>query len=170
MHIWVVRHACAGRKDRFPGPDEARPLDEWGRRQARAIARRLASAGAPRLRASSTRRCIDTLIPLADRLDLPIEPWDELRVDGYPGGLLHLLDDTAEGGEVICTHGEVMRPALDQLRGRGATIVGAPDDLLAKGAIWQLDLDAGTVTLHDADERLVDRASAGGARLTTRWP
>jgi phosphohistidine phosphatase SixA len=72
--VTIVRHTCAGDKEAWRGPDAERPLDEGGTRQAGALADTLGNASVHRLLASPTKRCIDTLVPLAARLQLDIEP------------------------------------------------------------------------------------------------
>jgi phosphohistidine phosphatase SixA len=162
LQLWVVRHASAGDRRRWTAPDDERPLDETGEHQARAIARLLGGQAPTRLRASAARRCVQSLEPLAARLGMAVEARPELRVGGHPGGLLTLLAETAVQGEVVCTHGELMDPALEQLRRGGATIVGAPDALLAKAAVWHLDLDRLVLTLHQVDDRLPPVLAAAG--------
>jgi phosphohistidine phosphatase SixA len=147
MTIWVVRHGWAGHKREWTGDDDLRPLDERGRRQAGRIAERLAGRGPRRLWSSPTRRCAETLVPLGHQLGLSVRACEGLRVDGYPEGLLALLK-RAEPGDVLCTHGEVMRPALAELRRRGMVDANLPRDVVqAKGAVWELDLNAGTFAL-----------------------
>ena len=146
MTIWVVRHGLAGRKRDWPGDDDLRPLDALGHRQAETVADVLAGRHPTRLASSPTRRCVDTLVPLAARLDRDVLRCDALRANAYPGGLLLLLENEAMPGDVVCTHGELMRPALAELHRRGAVPdVYADDDLLAKGAVWEMD--AATMTL-----------------------
>jgi phosphohistidine phosphatase SixA len=150
MTIWVVRHGCAGDKDAWTGDDDARPLDAIGREQARAIADRLAPRGPTRLWASPTRRCVDTLAPLADRPGLAVLTTDELRPGGWPDGLLGWLETHAGPGDVICSHGEAMRPALGDLRSRGAAPTGHDDDaLVAKGVVWELEIAPLALVAHD---------------------
>jgi phosphohistidine phosphatase SixA len=171
MQLWVVRHGSAGDRREWAAPDEERPLDETGVGQARGLARLLGGQAPTRLRASATRRCVQTLEPLADRLGLAVEPWPELRPGGHPGGLLTLLAETARRGEVVCTHGETMDPALEQLRRGGATIVGDPAALLAKAAVWHLDLDRLVLTLHRLGDRLppvLAAAAVGGGPGASR--
>jgi phosphohistidine phosphatase SixA len=170
VHLWVIRHASAGEK-RSSGPDDERPLDEAGEHQARAIARLLAGQAPSRVRASATRRCVQTVEPLAHRLGLAVEPWPELRVGGHPGGLLTHLAETAVKGEVVCTHGELMDPALEQLRRGGATIDGDAGELLAKAAVWHLDLDRLVLTVHRLGDQLppvLAAAAVGGGPGASR--
>jgi 8-oxo-dGTP diphosphatase len=149
--LWVVRHGCAGRKAEWRGDDDGRPLDAAGRDQARAVADLLVTRRVGRLRSSPARRCVDTLAPLADRLGAGVVGTDELRPGGPSGGLLAWLARSAQGGDVICTHGEVMRPALAELRRLGAAPAGGDQRrLLAKGVVWELALSPLEMTAHRA--------------------
>src|SRR5688500_17380136 len=87
----VVRHACAGRKGSWSGPDDERPLDPAGVEQAEALADLWSRDEQPPagLRSSPTRRCIQTLEPLASRDGLEIAADDRL----CPGRPLDQLVD-----------------------------------------------------------------------------
>ncbi len=137
---WVVRHACAGHKDDWSGLDEDRPLDPAGELQAKALAAILADEAPQRLVSSPTRRCLDTLAPLAEALGRTIEVEPALR-QATGVEVVRLLAEDAYDGAVLCTHGEVMEPALPVLRVAGLELAGevAEEDLLLKGAAWRLD-------------------------------
>lgn len=148
MGVHLVRHGCAGDKHDWPGPDAERPLDAAGVAQAQALADLLADRPIRRLLSSPTARCRQTVEPLAHRLGLPVEDHDALRPDATRAELDGLLAEVraaapADGADVVlCTHGELMRPLLDDLRTADATIdtaAAADDDhLLAKGTGWHL--------------------------------
>ncbi|QYG91866.1 histidine phosphatase family protein [Iamia sp. SCSIO 61187] len=141
---WVVRHACAGHKEEWHGDDDARPLDPAGRQQAAALADALAPDTPRRLVASPTRRCVDTLAPLGARLGVIVELDPTLR-EATGSALVARLADAAWAGAVICTHGEVMGPALVALRADGLDVRPDVDDdaLLLKGGAWRLEPGAG---------------------------
>lgn len=138
---WVVRHACAGHKDDWDGDDDERPLDPAGTQQAEALAHLLAGRDdrPRRLLSSPTRRCTDTLAPLGRALGLGVEVEPALRRASGPE-LVALLAD----GVALCTHGEVMEPALPVLRAQGLVLGEGTeaDDLLLKGAAWGLSRPA----------------------------
>jgi phosphohistidine phosphatase SixA len=147
VRVLLVRHGCAGDKRRWDGPDDERPLDEVGGRQAEALAEELAPTGARRLGTSPTRRCRDTLVPLGRMLGLPVADLGELRVDAPVEPLIGLLTAASARDAVFCTHGEVMARLLDVLVAGGVTISAARLDegwLLAKGSGWELAVDEGT--------------------------
>lgn len=142
-NLTIVRHACAGDKRTWPGDDSQRPLDAGGIQQAAALADAFADESLQRLVASPTKRCIDTLKPLAERLQLEIETTRELS----PGGSIELLfsdEHPKLSGTIFCTHGELMRPFL-QLLQAGRVEIDAERDgdewLLLKGSVWRLMLD-----------------------------
>jgi 8-oxo-(d)GTP phosphatase len=147
MTLWVVRHGSAGRKRDWTGDDDRRPLDARGRAQAEVVADLLGPRRPRRLRSSPTLRCLQTLAPLAGRIAVEVEPDDVLRVDGFPGGLLALLDEAGAPGDVLCSHGELLRPALRELRRRGAVGEWSDDVLLAKGSVWEIDPDGPSLVL-----------------------
>jgi 8-oxo-dGTP diphosphatase len=156
VFVYVVRHACAGHKGDWPGPDTARPLDPVGIRQAEALVEVLGGRGVRRLLSSPTRRCIDTLEPLAGRLRLTVERSPRLAATGSTWEITTLVGDSDSAGAVLCTHGETMRPLLDHLRSSGAVLRGSESDeaLLTKGTAWELDVRDGAVV------SLVHRAPA----------
>jgi 8-oxo-dGTP diphosphatase len=142
VRVFVVRHGCAGDKRRWRRPDAERPLDAAGVRQAGALAETLAGVGVRRIATSPTRRCRDTVMPLARRLGLPVDEVASLGPSPAGDALLALMtaDDACDA--VLCTHGENMRPALAALRAGGVPIDSPHDDqLLAKGAGWAVTVD-----------------------------
>lgn len=146
MLVRLARHACAGARDRWDGDDAERPLDPNGRQQAVALADEFAGGRRGRLLASPTRRCLDTLVPLASRWSAPVEPEPALAADVPVERVLALLVASSEG-DVLCSHGEVMGTLLERFRDDGVVIVADPGDdaLLRKGTVWELDVRDGTV-------------------------
>ena len=138
MRVYVVRHACAGRKEEWEGADSERPLDVVGREQAAALSELLKVRGVRRLLSSPTRRCIETLEPLAAASDMEIEAVHALASNASTETLLDLVTDPLNDDAVLCTHGEVMRPLLAWLRQSGVRIEPHDDDdhLLGKGTGW----------------------------------
>lgn len=74
LEILLIRHAHAEWV-----PDEARPLSPRGRRQAAAVGRLLAPRRPEVVYSSPYRRSIQTVEPLAEALDLDIQPLEGLR-------------------------------------------------------------------------------------------
>jgi 8-oxo-dGTP diphosphatase len=146
MRLYVVRHAHAGSRSSWDGPDEERPLTPKGRRQAAGITDALAGAGVTRLVSSPFRRCTQTLEPFAQRLGLAIEVDDRLAEGA--GGLdaLALADELAREHDaaVVCTHGDVI-PEL--LRTLNATTTRFKDPFIwPKGSTWVISGDGGVWT------------------------
>jgi phosphohistidine phosphatase SixA len=144
MAVYLIRHACAGDKQRWRERDTDRPLDPVGIRQADVLAQHLATAPIHRLLTSPAHRCVQTVEPIARSHDLPIETHDDLAPDGDPGRLRDLITALDATSAALCTHGELMRPLLASLRDAGTRIVAQRDDdewLLAKGTAWALTMD-----------------------------
>ena len=150
--VSIVRHACAGDKEAWHGDDDDRPLDEGGFEQAAALAAVLDAVAVQRLIASPTKRCVQTLQPLAAHLQLEIEHSDRLGPEGSVMDMLH-SEWPSLLGSVLCTHGEVMRPLLEHVRRQRVPIVADREDedwLLTKGSAWHLalDQDGHVIELH----------------------
>lgn len=122
--LGLVRHAPAGNRGTWSGPDTARPLDAAGWAQALAMAELLALIRPVRLRSASPRRCVQTLQPLADLLDRPIEvdsvfdepaPGQDSEENGLAaaGGLLELARDGESAA--VCSQGKVIPEAVARL-------------------------------------------------------
>jgi phosphohistidine phosphatase SixA len=147
MLVRVVRHAHAGHKGDWPGDDAERPLDARGEREAVALGQLLAGEAVHRLRSSPTRRCVDTLAPLADVRRLDVERLLALSLEAPPDELARLLTVDARDGDVVCAHGEAMANVLGQLRAAGVSMEPDLDDdaLLDKGTCWELTVEDGRV-------------------------
>ena len=74
MSWLLVRHARAGSRKGWEGPDIERPLSKKGRRQADGLVEMLEAAGVKRIVSSPYVRCTQTVEPLAEALGLEIEP------------------------------------------------------------------------------------------------
>jgi broad specificity phosphatase PhoE len=137
--VYLVRHAHAGRKSEWNGPDLARPLSTEGRRQAVGLVGRLDAYPVRRILSSPAERCLQTVAPLARRRGFAIEPSDALGVDGSGAAVLELMANGALHDAVLCTHGEVIGQLFEELRGVGVELSKRPT--WAKVSTWVLDLD-----------------------------
>lgn len=136
--VVILRHACAGEKRYWHDLDALRPLDARGRPEAVELAALLAAYGPFRLVSSATARCVETVIPYAQKAGLGIttEPAftvGETSVERARERLAELVED---GDPVIvCTHGEIVADLVTELCNRLGE--KAPDDpTLRKGSFW----------------------------------
>lgn len=133
----LVRHAKAGEREKWDGPDHLRPLSKKGLAQAARLADELAGHGVTRVVSSPYVRCVETVEPLARALGLGVEESDGLAEGAsadHIAGLLHALrNETA----VLCTHGDVIPTLLDFLARRDGLRL-PPAFPCAKGSTWVL--------------------------------
>jgi 8-oxo-dGTP diphosphatase len=146
--IQVIRHAKAKNRVEWTEPDELRPLTKRGRREAVAVADRMADDPPARLVSSPYLRCVQTLEPLAIALDLPIETTDTLAEGASGDAALDLLLELAAPGSLACcTHGDVVY-AIAELVARSGVPLDGPRDVRVASA-WTLGVDAGRVVSAD---------------------
>jgi broad specificity phosphatase PhoE len=120
--LLVVRHARAGKPSLWQGDDRLRPLDERGRRQAAGLPKLLARFEIARIASSSYLRCTQTVEPLSELLDLPIEERPELEEGTSREETLALLRDLGDGA-VTSTHGDVLENLFGEDGQKGSTRV-----------------------------------------------
>ncbi|MFZ2511831.1 MAG: NUDIX hydrolase [Gordonia sp. (in: high G+C Gram-positive bacteria)] len=156
-HFVVVRHAMAGRRNRFAGDDTQRPLDAEGQLQSLALARLLGLFGVHHLHAADRLRCIQTLSPYADELhaDIVIEPLlTEEAVAGDADAsaerlreLATLGRDRAGGVRVLCSQGAAIAPLLGRWADDDGIELSAARN--RKGSFWLLSLRGDTLVQAD---------------------
>jgi phosphohistidine phosphatase SixA len=135
--LYLVRHAHAGAKAKWKGPDVARPLSAQGRKEALGLIEQLGDRRLGRVLSSPTERCLQTVQPLAARLGRPVEPSEALGVDGTGPGVFELLCSPALEGAVLCTHGEIIGEVFDELQRDGIEL--ADPRRWPKGCTWVLE-------------------------------
>jgi 8-oxo-dGTP diphosphatase len=139
--VYLVRHAKARHRDAWTEPDELRPLTNAGKRQAAALAATV-GCSVTRIVSSPYLRCVQTLEPLAGACGLELETADELAEGAPVAAALELGLSVAEHGPaVLCTHGDVIAFAIEELRATGAPLEGPLE--LRKGSTWVLDVRGG---------------------------
>jgi 8-oxo-dGTP diphosphatase len=156
--VVLVRHARAGKRGRWAGRDEDRPLDRRGRAQADALVELLTGYQVERIHSSDARRCLDTVGPLADALSIPV---DENRLLGEsaaladPAGarttLVRLVREP--GRAVICGQRKSLDVTLPTLMAE----IGVSSNVVAprKGGVLVLHLaENGARTVVEAFEPL----------------
>ena len=116
---YLLRHAHAGNKHAWPGPDSARPLSNAGRQEAHGMLTQMRDSPISSILRSPTERSLETVEPLAHRRGLRVESADVLGVDADPTDLVALLLDSAAAAAVLCSHGELIGAALVRLVARG---------------------------------------------------
>ena len=138
MAAYLVRHAHAGDRTKWEGPDDLRPLSPKGHGQAAALADLLAGRRIGLIVASPALRCMQTVEPLAARLELAVETEDALAEGAAEQEALALVRKLASEDPTLCTHGDVIPKVLDALaREDGLAIPDAYP--CAKGSVWVLD-------------------------------
>lgn len=137
MTVLLLRHAAAGDRARWSGDDRYRPLDERGHRQAQALVDTYAAWPVTRIVSSPYARCVGTVEPLADTLDVDVEVEDALA-EGTPLDVVAaLVRRLGEVPTVVCTHGDIVSSLVTDLQHRD---VGIADQLRwEKGSTWVLE-------------------------------
>jgi 8-oxo-dGTP diphosphatase len=142
--LLLVRHAKAGSRRDWDGPDEERPLEAQGRRQAAQLAVVLPLFGPLELLTAEPVRCRQTLEPLAERTGLELRTLPEVGEERYAAdpraGLAaveRLLEPTeGPGVRVVCSQGGAIPSMLVSLGVRfEGTRLHPP---AAKGSVWAL--------------------------------
>jgi 8-oxo-(d)GTP phosphatase len=142
--VLLVRHARAGDKHGFDGPDELRPLDGKGRRQAARLAAVLPLFGPAALASAPPLRCRSTVEPLAEALGLEVQERPEIGEEGFadhPQAALALVEDLlateGRGPTVLCSQGGAIPSLLQALGVHGHDVPGLLPPA-AKGSVWAL--------------------------------
>ena len=140
--LYVIRHAKAGVRSLWEGPDEARPLTRRGRKQAGRLVERFRGLELGRVLSSPYVRCVQTVEPLAAERDLALEPAPALAEGAAVEDTLELIASLDGRPTALCGHGREIRAMIDRVRDGGATIDGTG---IAKGSVWVLDRESGRV-------------------------
>jgi 8-oxo-dGTP diphosphatase len=141
MTIYLVRHARAGNRSRWPYVDAIRPLSARGHLQADHLVDILADAQFEHVLSSPHVRCMETVVPLAAARRMALEPVDALAEGAALADALVLIRKYAVTGAVMCTHGDVMPAVLEHFARRGVDLGKRPQ--CPKGCTWVLDTDPG---------------------------
>src|SRR5262249_39777677 len=125
MPLYLVRHAKAGSRSGWVGPDEKRPLSKGGREQADALARNMADAPVTRVVSSPYVRCMETVAPLADKVGVVVEPNRALAEGRTVSAAIELLVSLPDNA-VACSHGDMIPAVVDALVRQGMQVDGEP--------------------------------------------
>ncbi|MGH3756343.1 NUDIX hydrolase [Actinophytocola sp.] len=150
--VLLLRHAKAGSRAEWAGPDSQRPLSSNGRHQVPAIAALSALYGVSRVYSAPLVRCVETVRPVADSAGVPVAEEPLLSEEGYVGNedaaLARLLEIAGAGGTpVVCSQGGVIPDLVSRVAGAAGLAVG--DVASKKGSVWALFF------VRDSEPRLV---------------
>jgi 8-oxo-dGTP pyrophosphatase MutT (NUDIX family) len=169
--VLLLRHASAGDRADFDGPDAQRPLDARGRAQARRLAEVLPFFGPAELLSADPVRCTETMAPLADRLGLEVRPLPEMGEERFSddpqAGLAAverlLTTRTGRGPAVVCSQGGAIPSVLMALGVRWEGVAGALWPPAAKGSVWAVGGCPGALAADYYRDFEKDPAAAAGA-------
>jgi broad specificity phosphatase PhoE len=142
MALHLVRHADAGVRPGWSGPDDLRPLTGRGRAQAERLADALDDVPLDQVLSSPALRCSESVTPLAERRGLSVAGHPALAEDVAVEDAWALLEELAATEAVLCSHGNVIGALLDRLHRRGVHLV-ADAWTCKKGSIWTLESEPG---------------------------
>jgi 8-oxo-dGTP diphosphatase len=145
MQLHLIRHAHAGSRSAWEGPDDERPLSKRGRRQANALAAAMAPSPLDVLWTSPYLRCRQTLEPLAATRGLDIADASVVAEGAVgPDALDACLAEVTAGHILaICSHGDVIPAMVAAAVRRGAELDGPR--ALTKGARYQCTVVDGQI-------------------------
>lgn len=133
--VYLVRHSKAGERRVWEGNDVDRPLSKKGWKQSRSVGHRLAKRHVTALYSSSYTRCVQTLEPLGEMLDLKVKTDKRLFEDEPFEAVLDLINEV-EDGAVLCSHGDIIPAVIQALVRRGMKVDTPPE--WGKASVWIL--------------------------------
>lgn len=142
--LLLVRHAKAGSRNKWDGPDELRPLSANGRHQLPPLNALAGLYAADRVYSAPLVRCVDTVAQIADDAGVPVWAEPLMSEKGYQGAeeraLTRLLEIVAGGGSpVVCSQGGVIPDLMSRVAGVAGTAplpLGRLDS--KKASVWIL--------------------------------
>ena len=142
MNLYLVRHAHAGDRGRWTGPDHERPLSARGRDQANAITEAFARTTIGRVLTSPAVRCQQTVAAMASAAGVALEITEVLGEGAPLEPARALIDELARAGAetVLCGHGDLLPELLGSLERDGTDVRGSG---CAKGSVWTIAVDNG---------------------------
>lgn len=143
VQVYLVRHAHAGDRGEWAGPDQDRPLSGKGAKQASALVPRLADQEVGRVMSSPYLRCVQTVQPLAEARELGVEDNDALAEGSDWREALDLVQN-ALVPTVMCSQGDVIGALVMHLVEDG--LVPSGEARWQKGSTWILETQAQEVT------------------------
>lgn len=128
--IVALRHAKAVVREKWDGPDVARPLAARGTRQAAALVGQLRAFGIRRVVSSDAVRCVQTVAPLAAALGRAIEQTPLIGQDAWEEGTSDVRSVIgarvrSRKPAVLCSHGPVLPGILSELALATGTLRGS---------------------------------------------
>lgn len=112
--VIVLRHAHAKNRNKWPGPDELRPLATRGHQEAVRLAAILAAYRPERVVSSTALRCRQTVQPFAAAADVAIDEDHRLSEDTAPRKVRRVVQEAVESAVgsaravVVCAHRPTM--------------------------------------------------------------
>ena len=154
--VLLVRHARAGERRQWSGDDDQRPLSSTGRAEAHKLSRMLTLFGPDRVVSAPPLRCLDTVRPLAQELNLPVTIEPLFGERGYAAApeaaAQRLIALAAQGGvSVVCSQGGAIPGLVATLARASRHDLGVPRDPVParKASTWLLALRDHTLVAAD---------------------
>ncbi|MGI9015192.1 MAG: SixA phosphatase family protein [Phycisphaerales bacterium] len=136
--VYLIRHAQALDRRAYNGTDDRdRPLTPKGHAQASDLADTLANAGIHRIISSPATRCVQTVTPLSQQLNIALEV-DPRLIESTTINLDDFIDlETVDADHtlVLCAHGDNIPELLDNLN--------IECDRCQKASMWKVALNWG---------------------------
>jgi 8-oxo-dGTP diphosphatase len=148
--VLLVRHARAGAREAWHGPDDERPLDLAGRAQAAALGSLLPSfwlaAERPVVVSAPVVRCVDT-VAWADDVKTDERLGERTFADDPEAAVAAVRELAGHGVAVACSQGGVIPAVVEALRREdGLSPAGVR---AAKGSAWVLSFAGGRLVATD---------------------
>ena len=137
MAVLLVRHAAAGDRRQWDGDDRHRPLTDVGYRQAIALGSLLSPFEPARVISSPAARCVETVAPLAEALNLEVERAEAL-FEGETRKALDLVRGYRDENVALCSHGDVIPYVIEALE-REESLTITTEVRWKKASTWVLD-------------------------------
>jgi 8-oxo-dGTP diphosphatase len=140
VNLYLVRHAHAGDREHWDGPDFERPLSPRGQAQTDALTMTFAAARIGRVLTSPAVRCVQTVEPLAARLGINVELTSVLAEGASVHDAVSLMYALRTVGHdaILCAHGDLLPEMLRALEHDGTRLDGVG---CAKGSVWHVVAD-----------------------------
>jgi phosphohistidine phosphatase SixA len=135
--VLLIRHAHAGSRRDWRGPDSARRLSARGVKQAKSLVETVAGYAPQRIVSSPAVRCFQTVAPLGKAFDVAVKK-DEVLAEGAGLSALALVRQVGSEKIALCTHGDVIAEILVALADEDHLDLGSRPRQ-AKGSVWVLE-------------------------------